>query len=89
MRASSGAEGLAAVRTFAPDLIVLDIMMEEPDSGSTTARAIGSAIPIILFSNVAGPLSEIFDTSRFRFATLSTIPLCPRPCSRRWGDRAK
>lgn len=76
--ASSGAEGLAAVKTFAPDLIILDIMMEEPDSGITTARAIGSAIPIILFSNIAGPLSEIFDTSTLPVRDVVNKPLVPQ-----------
>lgn len=53
--AASRAEGMEAVRAFAPELIILDVMMEQPDDGIAMAqelRRAGSAVPIIMLTSV-------------------------------------
>jgi DNA-binding response OmpR family regulator len=53
--AGSRAEGMEAVTAFSPDLIVLDVMMEQPDDGIAMAqdlRRAGSTIPIIMLTSV-------------------------------------
>ena len=53
--AASRAEGMEAVAAFSPDLIILDVMMEQPDDGIAMAqelRRAGSAVPIIMLTSV-------------------------------------
>ena len=53
--AASRAEGMKAVTAFSPDLIILDVMMEQPDDGIAMAqdlRRAGSSIPIIMLTSV-------------------------------------
>jgi DNA-binding response OmpR family regulator len=53
--AASRAEGMEAVTAFSPDLIILDVMMEQPDDGIAMAqdlRRAGSTIPIIMLTSV-------------------------------------
>jgi DNA-binding response OmpR family regulator len=53
--AASRAEGMAAVQAFSPDLIILDVMMEQPDDGIAMAqdlRRAGSVVPIIMLTSV-------------------------------------
>ena len=53
--ASNAADGLAAVETLRPDLLVLDVMMEEPDDGLRVARELrrrGHDLPILMLTSV-------------------------------------
>ena len=53
--AASRVEGMAAVASARPDLIVLDVMMKVPDDGFTMAydlRRQGCAAPILMLSSV-------------------------------------
>ena len=53
--ASSRAEGLRTIAEGEPDLLILDVMMEEPDDGLTMARELrkrGFAAPIIMLTSV-------------------------------------
>ena len=53
--AASRAEGMEAVKAFSPDLLILDVMMEQPDDGIAMAqelRRAGSAMPIIMLTSV-------------------------------------
>jgi DNA-binding response OmpR family regulator len=54
--ASSGADGLKMVMEEKPDVVILDVMMENTDEGFAVARRIRSklhsAVPIIMFTSV-------------------------------------
>jgi CheY-like chemotaxis protein len=53
--ASNAEEGLRAVESLAPDLLVLDVMMEEPDDGLRLARELrrkGFDLPILMLTSV-------------------------------------
>ena len=48
-------EGLRAVEEYAPDLLILDVMMEEPDDGLRLARDLrrkGHTLPILMLTSV-------------------------------------
>ncbi len=57
LTASSGAEGLKKVEEEKPDVVVLDVMMENTDEGFAVARKIRhklhSDVPIIMLTSVA------------------------------------
>lgn len=53
--ASNYTDGLATVEQFGPDLVILDVMMEEPDDGLRLARALrrkGFTSPILMLTSV-------------------------------------
>ena len=53
--AASRAEGMKALEAFKPDLMILDVMMEQPDDGIAMAqdlRRAGAALPIIMLTSV-------------------------------------
>jgi DNA-binding response OmpR family regulator len=53
--ASNAADGLQAVQALKPDLLVLDVMMEEPDDGLRLARELrrkGHDLPILMLTSV-------------------------------------
>ena len=53
--ASNRAEGLVRIEESKPDLLILDVMMEEPDDGLNMARELrktGHTLPIIMLTSV-------------------------------------
>lgn len=53
--ASNRVEGLARIEESKPDLLILDVMMEEPDDGLNMARELrktGHTLPIIMLTSV-------------------------------------
>jgi CheY-like chemotaxis protein len=53
--AANRAEGMQKIEAGAPDLLILDVMMEEPDDGLRMARDIrkaGHEFPIIMLTSV-------------------------------------
>jgi len=53
--AGSREEGMRAVEEFAPDLIILDVMMEQADDGIAMAQELrkkGFAAPIMMLSGI-------------------------------------
>ncbi|HEY5530061.1 MAG TPA: response regulator, partial [Thermoleophilia bacterium] len=48
-------DGMRAVEEYAPDLLILDVMMEEPDDGLRMARDLrrkGHTLPILMLTSV-------------------------------------
>jgi DNA-binding response OmpR family regulator len=62
--AASRGEGLAALASFAPDLMILDVMMEQPDDGIAMAqelRRAGNHLPILMLTSVGRVTGMSFD----------------------------
>jgi DNA-binding response OmpR family regulator len=61
IQAESAEEGLKALKATQPDLVIVDLMMEEVDAGTsfvTRVRALGGKrIPIYMLSSVGDELS--------------------------------
>lgn len=54
--AASRLEGMTKLKTFNPDLLVLDVVMEQPDEGFAMAqeiRRMGLTLPILMLTSVA------------------------------------
>lgn len=53
--AANADDGLRAIKSLRPDLLVLDVMMEEPDDGLRLARQLrreGYDLPIVMLTSV-------------------------------------
>jgi DNA-binding response OmpR family regulator len=62
--ASSAEEGLRIYKALNPDFVIVDLMMEEVDSGASFARelkALGNKAPVYMLSSVGDDLSATTD----------------------------
>ncbi len=78
--ATTGSEGLALASSEEPDLVVLDIMMEEVDSGFQVAQQLReqrSDLPILMLSSIAGASAQVFDTTALPVQQLVDKPIQP------------
>lgn len=76
--ALSSAEGLIQTKKLNPNLIILDIMMENPDSGFEFAQQLRDDnlnIPIILSSSIASASQSLFDTNSLNVKTILQKPV--------------
>lgn len=63
--ASSAEEGLKVYKASNPDFVIVDLMMEEVDSGASLARelkALGNKVPVYMLSSVGDDLSTSTDS---------------------------
>jgi DNA-binding response OmpR family regulator len=64
--ANSGQEGLKAYRAWNPDLLIVDLMMEEIDSGTNFVKELqarGNTAPVYLLSSTGDSLYSTVDAS--------------------------
>lgn len=62
--AASRAEGMKALASFTPDLLILDVMMELPDDGLAMAqelRRTGHTLPILMLTSVGRVTGMSYD----------------------------
>ena len=76
--ASSAEEGIRAWDTEKPDLVIVDLMMEEVDAGTsliTDLRARGCDVPIYMLSSVGDDLAMSMDYSALGLAGVFQKPI--------------
>ena len=76
--AESAEAGLRAFRETGPDAVIVDLMMEEVDSGTALVRdllALGSRAPIFMLSSVGDSLNLLTDTNPLGLAGVFQKPL--------------
>ena len=79
--AASGEEGLALYKQRRPDLVIVDLMMEEVDSGTSFVkelRLLGNTAPIFMLSSVGDNLSLAADPLALGFAGVFQKPIDSR-----------
>ena len=62
--AASKSEGLAALESYQPHLLVLDVIMDLPDDGFTMAREIrarGNELPIMMLTSIGYVTGQHFE----------------------------
>lgn len=76
--AATGEEGLEVYQAKKPDLIIVDLMMEEVDTGARFAkelRLLGNTAPVYMLSSVGDSLNLSADYSAFGFAGIFQKPI--------------
>ncbi len=79
--AASAEEGLLAYRAQKPDLLILDLMMEEVDAGTSMIKELklfGNQAPIFMLSSVGDHLSMTTD-----YASLGLAGVFQKPVDRK------
>jgi len=78
--AHSAEEGLREYRRIRPDLIIVDLMMEEVDAGTgfvRELRALGNTAPVYMLSSVGDNLNANTDYSALGLSGVFQKPLNP------------
>ena len=76
--AASAAEGLRVCNSIRPDLIIVDLMMEEVDAGTSFVKDVallGHNAPVFLLSSVGDNLSSTVDYASLGFAGVFQKPV--------------
>ncbi|HID75991.1 MAG TPA: response regulator [Planctomycetaceae bacterium] len=76
--AKTGEEGLRRYKAVQPDLIILDLMMEEVDTGTSFVkelRALGNTAPIYMLSSVGDNLTMTTDYAALGLAGVLQKPI--------------
>jgi two-component system chemotaxis response regulator CheY len=76
--ASSAEEGIRAWDAAQPDLVIVDLMMEEVDAGTsliTDLRARGCSVPIYMLSSVGDDLAVSIDYGALGLAGVFQKPI--------------
>ncbi len=78
--AATAEEGLRSYEKAKPDLIIVDLMMEEIDAGTALVRdlkARGNQAPVYMLSSVGDSLSQVTDYADLGLAGVFQKPLDP------------
>ena len=77
-QAASAEEGLRVYKQVHPDLMIVDLMMEEVDAGTSFVKelkAVGNKAPIFMLSSVGDSLSMEADYSQLGLAGVFQKPI--------------
>ena len=80
VNAENARQGLQRYKETHPDLIIVDLMMEDVDSGTNLVKelqALGNTAPVFLLSSVGDGLSMTADQSDLGVAAILQKPLLP------------
>ena len=80
IEALSAEDGLKVFRKGQPDLVLVDLMMEEVDAGTgfvKDLKALGSDVPVIMISSAGDNLSLTTDYTQLGLAGLFQKPVDP------------
>jgi DNA-binding response OmpR family regulator len=78
VEANSAEEGLRVYKETQPDLIIVDLMMEEVDAGTSLVRelkALGNTAPVYMVSSVGDGLSMSTDTTELGLSGVLQKPI--------------
>ncbi len=70
-------EAEALAKEQAPDLILLDVIMEEVDAGFVFAERFGAEYPVVLLSTVADSSIKVFDVHKLPVRGILQKPVPP------------
>ncbi|MDJ0521348.1 MAG: response regulator [Planctomycetota bacterium] len=80
LEALSAEDGLKIYRQHEPDLVLVDLMMEEVDAGTALVkelRALGSSVPVIMISSAGDNLSLVTDYGDLGLSGVFQKPVDP------------
>ena len=78
LTACDSIEGEAKAKEANPDLILLDVVMEEVDAGIVFAERFAATYPIILLSSIADSSIKVFDIHTLPVKTILQKPIEPK-----------
>jgi len=92
LTASTAEEGLKVYKKDKPDLVIVDLMMEEIDAGTLFVKemkALGSEIPIYMLSSMGDTLNQAVDYSALGLTGVLQKPVKPEILLKLVGGKLK
>ncbi len=92
LTASTAEEGLKVYKKEKPDLVIVDLMMEEIDAGTLFVKemkALGSEIPIYMLSSMGDTLNQAVDYSALGLTGVLQKPVKPEILLKLVGGKLK
>ena len=77
LEAGDATNGKNLIAESRPDLILLDVMMEEVDTGFTFAEELKGEIPVIIISSIADSSVKVFDADKLPIRDIVQKPVKP------------
>lgn len=80
VEASTAEEGLKVYKETSPDLVIVDLMMEEVDAGTTFVRELkllGCQVPVYMLSSVGDSLNMSMSYAELGLSGLLQKPVSP------------
>ncbi|MCD6303934.1 MAG: response regulator [Planctomycetes bacterium] len=80
VEAATAEEAIRKYKETDPDLLIIDLMMEEIDAGASLVRelkALGNTRPVLMLSSVGDDLSGIVDAQQLGLAGVLQKPVDP------------
>ena len=71
-------EGTTKAAAIQPDLILVDIVMEEVDAGLVFAETLGAQYPMLLISSIATSAEKVFDAHKLPVKGVLQKPVEPQ-----------
>ena len=81
IQAINGLDGWSKIRQQRPDLVIMDLMMEDVDAGTRLVReikALAPGIPVFMLSSTGDYLDRAVDTSELGFQGVFQKPIDPK-----------
>jgi DNA-binding response OmpR family regulator len=75
--AESAKAGASLAASEKPDLVLLDIIMEEVDAGFVLAEQLGKNVPILLVSSIGDASVKVFDANKLPVREILQKPVKP------------
>jgi DNA-binding NtrC family response regulator len=75
--ADSAKAGASLLASEKPDLVILDVIMEEVDAGFILAEQIGNTVPVILLSSIGDASVKVFDAQKLPVREILQKPVKP------------
>ncbi len=79
--AATAEEGLKTYKEVMPDLLIVDLMMEEIDAGAnfvSELKTLNNKSPVYMLSSVGSDLNRTYDTSELGLAGVFQKPIDPK-----------
>ncbi len=79
--ASTAESGVKKYKECSPDFVIVDLMMEEVDSGINCVKELkllGNTVPVFMLSSIGNNLSNVTDTTDLGLAGVFQKPLDPK-----------
>lgn len=75
--AESAKAGASLFASEKPDLVILDVIMEEVDAGFILAEQIGRTVPVLLLSSIGDASIKVFDAQKLPVREILQKPVKP------------
>jgi len=73
--AADSSDAMLKISNRKPDVVLLDVIMEEVDAGIVLSEQLNGLVPVILISSIADSATQVFDLHKLPVSDILQKPL--------------